>query len=168
MKQSNILTSFKPIKAFVFDVDGVLTDGSLQLLENGELSRKMNIKDGYALQRAVKKGYHVAVITGGGSSNVVKRLKGLGIKDIFTKVQDKKEKLEDYLLNNGLAAEKVLYMGDDIPDHDAMQMIGLPVCPEDAAPEIKATCKYISPYKGGHGCVRDVIEKVLKLNEDWV
>lgn len=168
VKQSNILTFFKPIKAFVFDVDGVLTDGSLQLLGNGELSRKMNIKDGYALQRAVKKGYLVAVISGGGSSNVVKRLEGLGIEDIFTKVEDKKEKLEDYLLLNELNAETVLYMGDDIPDHDAMIMAGLPVCPEDATPEIKNICKYISPYKGGHGCVRDVIEKVLKLNEDWI
>lgn len=163
----NVLELFKPIKTFVFDVDGVLTDGTLQLLENGELSRKMNIKDGYALQLAVKKGYHLAVISGGNSSQVKKRLQGLGIQDIFLGVFDKKEKLEEYLSDNELSQAEVLYMGDDIPDYGAMQIPALRTCPNDACPEIKSICQYVSPLNGGEGCVRDVIEKVMKLNGDW-
>lgn len=163
----NVLALFKPVRAFVFDVDGVMTDGTLQLLENGELSRKMNIRDGYALKLAVQKGYPVAVISGGGSSNVVNRLQSLRIKDIYMQVENKKEKLADYLQLNELSPAEVLYMGDDIPDYEAMRMIGLPTCPADATGEIKEICKYISPYKSGRGCVRDVIEKVLKLNGHW-
>lgn len=164
----NILELFKPIQTFIFDVDGVLTDGTLQLLENGELSRKMHIKDGYALQLAVKKGYHIAVISGGNSSQVKKRLQGLGVKDIFSGVSDKKEILEEYLSENELSSSHVLYMGDDIPDYEAMQSVALRTCPADACPEIKAICQYISPVKGGEGCVRDVIEKVMKLKGDWI
>lgn len=163
----NILELFKPVKTFVFDVDGVLTDGTLQLLENGVLSRKMHIKDGYALQLAVKKGYHVAIISGGSSSQVEKRLHGLGITDIFLGVVDKKEKLEEYLSENELSPAHALYMGDDIPDYEAMKYVILRTCPNDASPEIKSICQYISPVNGGEGCVRDVIEKVLKLNGDW-
>lgn len=164
----NILELFKPVKTFVFDVDGVLTDGTLQLLENGELSRKMHIKDGYALQLAVKKGYHMAIISGGNSSQVETRLRGLGIMDIFMGVSDKEEKLEEYLSENKLSAAHVLYMGDDIPDYDAMKLVALRTCPNNASREIKSICQYISPVNGGEGCVRDVIEKVLKLNGDWV
>lgn len=163
----NILELFKPVKTFVFDVDGVLTDGTLQLLENGGLSRKMHIKDGYALQLAVKKSYHVAIISGGNSSQVEKRLRGLGITDIFLGVVDKKEKLEEYLSENALSPAHVLYMGDDIPDYEAMKSVALSTCPNDASREIKSICQYISPVNGGEGCVRDVIEKVLKLNGDW-
>lgn len=163
----NILELFKPIQTFIFDVDGVLTDGTLQLLENGELSRKMHIKDGYALQLAVKGGYHIAVISGGNSSQVEKRLQGLGIKDIFLGVQDKKEILETYLSENELSPAHVLYMGDDIPDYEAMQSVFLRTCPADASPEIKAICQYVSPVNGGQGCVRDVVEKVMKLRGNW-
>lgn len=163
----NILELFKPVQTFIFDVDGVLTDGTLQLLENGELSRKMHIKDGYALQLAVKAGYHVAVISGGNSSQVKKRLQGLGIKDIFLGVRDKKEILEAYLSENKLSSSHVLYMGDDIPDYEAMQTAELRTCPADASPEIKAICQYVSPVDGGQGCVRDVVEKVMKLRGDW-
>ena len=164
---TNLSALFKTITTFVFDVDGVMTDGSLQLLETGELSRTMHIRDGYALQLAVKKGYRVAVISGGRSPSVEKRLRGLGIPDIYLRVQDKKEKLDDYLLIQDIGTDELLYMGDDIPDYEVLQMAGLPACPSDAAPEIKAICNYISPYGGGKGCVRDVIEKVLKLRGDW-
>lgn len=164
----NVLELFSPIKTFVFDVDGVMTDGTLQIMENGEFSRRMHIRDGYALQLAVKMGYRVIVISGGNAKPVVKRLKGLGINDIFMGVSDKQTVLTDYLDENELQRETTLYMGDDIPDYSAMQMVGLPVCPSDAAPEIKAICKYVSPFKGGTGCVRDVIEKVLKLNNQWI
>lgn len=164
----NILSLFKPISTFVFDVDGVLTDGTVQLLPNGEQSRRMNIKDGYALQLAVKKGYRVVIISGGRSESVVSRLQGLGIKDIYTGVLDKQEKLQDYVFENDLRWEEIIFMGDDIPDYRAMQLVGLPVCPADAAPEIKSICRYISPVSGGNGCVREVIEKVLKLNNHWM
>lgn len=163
----NVLEQFRHIRTFVFDVDGVLTDGTVQLLPNGEQSRKMSIRDGYALQLAVKKGYRIAVISGGHSESVVTRLSGLGIQDIFTRVLNKQEKLEDYALEHDLLWEQVLFMGDDIPDYRAMQLCGLPVCPGDATPEIKSISKYISPLAGGQGCVRDVIEKVLKLNDHW-
>ncbi|MVT10143.1 KdsC family phosphatase [Chitinophaga tropicalis] len=164
----NILSLFKPISTFVFDVDGVLTDGTVQLLPNGEQSRRMNIKDGYALQLAVKKGYRVVIISGGRSESVVSRLQGLGIKDIYTGVLDKQEKLQDYVFENDLRWEEIIFMGDDIPDYRAMQLVGLPACPADAAPEIKSICRYVSPVSGGNGCVREVIEKVLKLNNHWM
>ncbi|SFW50920.1 KdsC family phosphatase [Chitinophaga sancti] len=163
----NVLSLFKPITTFVFDVDGVLTDGTVQLLPNGEQSRRMNIKDGYALQLAVKKGYRIAIISGGRSESVVSRLQGLGIKDIYTGITDKQEKLQDYVFENELQWEQVIFMGDDIPDYRAMQLVGLPVCPADAVPEIKSISRYISPVNGGNGCVREVIEKVLKLNGHW-
>lgn len=163
----NVLSLFKPITTFVFDVDGVLTDGTVQLLPNGEQSRRMNIKDGYALQLAVKKGYRIAIISGGRSESVVSRLQGLGIKDIYTGITDKQEKLQDYVFENELQWDQVIFMGDDIPDYRAMQLVGLPVCPADAVPEIKSISRYISPVNGGNGCVREVIEKVLKLNGHW-
>jgi 3-deoxy-D-manno-octulosonate 8-phosphate phosphatase (KDO 8-P phosphatase) len=163
----NVLSLFKPITTFVFDVDGVLTDGTVQLLPNGEQSRRMNIKDGYALQLAVKKGYRIAIISGGRSESVVSRLQGLGIKDIYTGITDKQEKLQDYVFEHELQWEQVIFMGDDIPDYRAMQLVGLPVCPADAVPEIKSISRYISPVNGGNGCVREVIEKVLKLNGHW-
>lgn len=163
----NALQLFSTIRIFAFDVDGVMTDGMLQIFENGEYSRKMNIRDGYALQLAVKLGYRVVVISGGNSKPVIERLRGLGITDIFMGVVNKQSVLADYLEENDLLGTEVLYMGDDIPDYDAMRMVGLPACPADAAPEIKSISKYISPMKGGKGCVRDVIEKVLRLNDDW-
>lgn len=164
----NVLEQFRHIRTFIFDVDGVLTDGTVQLLPGGEQSRKMNIRDGYALQLAVKMGYRIAVISGGRSESVVSRLTGLGIKDIFTGITDKSGKLEDYALEHDLLWEQMLFMGDDIPDYRAMQMCGIPACPADATPEIKSISKYISPVAGGQGCVRDVIEKVLKLNGHWL
>lgn len=132
------------------------------------MSRKMNIKDGYAMQLAVKKGYRVVIISGGKSESVVSRLQGLGIKDIYTGVQEKQEKLRDYVFENDLRWEEILYMGDDIPDYRPMQLVGLATCPADAAPEIKSISRYISPLGGGQGCVREVMEKVLKLNGHWL
>lgn len=163
----NVLAQFKPITTFVFDVDGVLTDGTVLLLPGGEMSRSMNIKDGYALQLAVKKGYRVAIISGGKSESVVSRLQGLGIKDIYTGVTDKRERLQDYVFEHDLSWEEILFMGDDIPDYQAMQIVGLAACPADAVPEIRSISRYVSPVTGGQGCVRDVIEKVLKLNDHW-
>ncbi len=162
-----ILEKFKTIKTFVFDVDGVLTDGTLLLLNDGQMARRMNIKDGYALQLAIKKGYRVVIISGGTSEAVEIRLNKLGVKDCYLKVENKKEKLIEYVSGNQLNWEEVLFMGDDMPDYVSMQLTGLPCCPADAVPEIKQISHYISPWEGGEGCVRDVIEKVLKLNGHW-
>lgn len=163
----NILELFAPIRTFVFDVDGVLTDGSLLATEDGQLLRKMNIKDGYAIQLAIKKGYKVWILSGAKSEGVRLRLQKLGVIDVHIGIETKKELLQDIALNSNTAYESVLYMGDDIPDYAAMQLCGLPCCPADAVPEIKNVAKYISPFKGGEGCARDVIEKVMKLNGDW-
>lgn len=163
----NLLELFAPIRTFVFDVDGVLTDGNLMLTEDGHMLRSMNIKDGYAIQLAIKKGYRVWIISGGKSDAVRLRLNKLGVKEIHTGIESKKEILHDIVLASNSEYQSVLYMGDDIPDYAAMKVCGLPCCPADAVPEIKQIAKYISPVAGGKGCVRDVIEKVLKLNNDW-
>ncbi len=163
----NILSRFKSVKTFIFDMDGVLTDGSLLLEADGNWRRRMNIKDGYALQLAVKAGYKVAVISGSESRPVLERLRKLGVNDIYMNVHEKENFLKDYLLNNKILNEETLFMGDDIPDYGALKIVGLPCCPADAAAEIKQICSYISVVRGGYGCVRDVIEKVLKLNDHW-
>lgn len=163
----NLLAAFKPIKLFVLDVDGVLTDGNLLVLNNGEMARRMNIKDGYALQLAIKRGYQILVISGGNSEAVKSRLEKLGVTELFMNVGNKVDVLAGFVNKHALQWDEVLYMGDDIPDLHAMKMSGFACCPADAVPEIKVICKYISPLKGGEGCVRDVIEKVLKLNGHW-
>lgn len=163
----NILELFAPVKTFVFDVDGVLTNGSLLVTEEGHLLRSMNIKDGYAIQLAIKKGYKVWILSGARSEGVRLRLQKLGVIDVHIGIETKKELLQEIALNSRTEYESVLYMGDDIPDLAAMQLCGLPCCPADAVPEIKNVAKYISPLKGGEGCARDVIEKVMKLNGDW-
>lgn len=156
------------INTFVFDMDGVLTDGFLLASESGELLRTFNIKDGYALQLAVKKGYNVALISGGISPAAEKRLAGLGIKDVFTGVGDKTAVFERFIREKGVEPRQVLYMGDDLPDYEVMKLAGLPACPEDAVKEIKNISLYISPFGGGKGCVRDVIEKVLQVQDKWI
>lgn len=158
---------FKNVTTFIFDVDGVLTDGTVLVLENGLQARRMSIRDGYALQLAVKKNYQVLVISGAAISPVVDRLNKLGITHIHMGVTDKKGFIKNFMANNNLATEQVLFMGDDMPDLPVMSIVGLPACPADAVEEIKKVSKYISPVSGGYGCVRDVIEKVLKVNGDW-
>lgn len=155
------------ITTFVFDVDGVLTDGTITVTTQGEMLRTMNIKDGYALKTAVDRGYNVCIISGGSNEGVRIRLQGLGIKDVYLGAHHKTETLTEYLELKSLKTENVLFMGDDIPDFDVMQMIGMPCCPQDAVPEIKEISKYVSHKKGGKGAVRDVIEQVLKVQGKW-
>lgn len=164
----NVLELFKTVTTFVFDVDGVLTDGMLTVMPDGGMYRRMNIKDGYALQLAVKAGYKVIIISGGNSPEVEERLNKLGVEQVFMRVENKKRVLENFMQQHNLAANQILFMGDDIPDYEVMVFVGLPCCPADAATEIKQISKYISPLKGGGGCARDVIEKVLKLCGHWV
>ena len=155
------------ITTFIFDVDGVLTDGSVTITTNGELMRTMNTKDGYALKTAIDAGYNVCVISGGTNEGVRLRLRGLGLTDIYLGAHDKVEQLKEYLDIYKIKAENVLFMGDDIPDYQVMKMVGLPCCPQDSVPEIKAISKYVSHKNGGKGAVRDVIEQVLKVQGKW-
>lgn len=163
----NILNNFKAITTFVFDMDGVLTDGTLLIIKGDEWIRKMHIKDGYALQLAAKKNYNVVVLSKSSSQPVKERLAVLGIKDVYMKIANKREKLKEYMQERSLTPAQILYMGDDVPDYQCMKMVGIPACPADAVSDIKSISKYISPIKGGEGCVRDVIEKVLKLHGKW-
>lgn len=162
-----MLDQLKNIKAFVFDMDGVLTDGSLIVHPEGELIRTMNVKDGYAMQFAIKQGFPIAIISGGTSKPAEIRFQKLGIKAIYLGVRNKTAVLEDWLKSINLSADQALYMGDDMPDWEVMQRVGVKSCPKDAIPEIQAISDYISPFNGGKGCVRDIIEKVLKLQNKW-
>lgn len=155
------------ITCFVFDVDGVLTDGSLLITEEGHQLRAMNIRDGYALQLAVKFGYHIFIISGSTSEGVRIRLNRLGITEIHMKVDDKALCLEQLLKQYNLVHSQVLYMGDDIPDLQVLKISGIATCPADAMPDIKKECIYISEKQGGKGCVRDVIEQVMRLQGKW-
>ena len=163
----NVLEHFQDISCFVFDVDGVLTDGGVLLLENGLQARRMNIKDGLALQMALKNNYRVVIISGGTSEPVISRLQYLGLNEIHLGLKDKLKFLEGLMEQSKLQWNEMLYMGDDLPDLPVLEKVGLPCCPADSAIEVKKISKYISPLNGGYGCVRDVIEKVLKLNNNW-
>ena len=157
----------KSIKAFAFDVDGVFSDNVI-LDPSGELLRTMNIKDGYAVQLAIKRGYPIAIITGGNSQAIKTRFESLGVKDVYLKSQYKLDDFNEFLLRYNLSADEVLYMGDDIPDIEILSIVGIPSCPADAVEEVKQVSMYISPREAGKGCVRDVIEQVLKVNRAWI
>jgi len=162
----NFKEALKPIRCFVFDVDGVLTNNTVLVLQN-ELHRTMNIRDGFALKEAVDKGYHVVIISGGKSESTRTRFANLGIKDIYLGVPHKTERLDEIKIMYDLKKEEIMYMGDDLPDYHVMQQVGVPTCPNDATHEIRALSMYISPFNGGEGCARDVIEQTLKLHGKW-
>jgi 3-deoxy-D-manno-octulosonate 8-phosphate phosphatase (KDO 8-P phosphatase) len=155
------------IDTFIFDVDGVLTNGTVHITPTGEMLREMHIRDGFAMKAALESGYNVCIISGGSNEGVRIRLRNLGITDIHLGVPDKVETFKDYCQDYSLDAKKVLYMGDDIPDFHVMQLVGLPTCPQDASPEIKAISHYISHKNGGTGAVRDVIEQVMRVQGKW-
>lgn len=163
----NILAEFKKVTTFIFDIDGVLTDGTLLVLRDGLQARQMHVKDGFGLQMAMKHGYRVFIISGGVSEESIKRLEYLGIKDIHIGIADKTTFVSALLNTHKIKWQEVLYMGDDLPDIPLMSKVGLSACPADAVTEVKGIVKYISPINGGWGCVRDVIEKVLKVNGQW-
>ena len=155
------------VRAIVLDVDGVLTDGGINVTPEGEFIRKFHAKDGYALSLALKKGYHVAIITGGRGKSLKVRMDMLGVKYVYTDCFEKLKALQEFSEILELAPAEILYMGDDIPDIDPMMHVGMPVCPADAAPEIIDISRYVSQFKGGEGCVRDVVEQVLRSRGDW-
>ena len=166
------MTNFKEdlvkVKAFIFDIDGVLSLQTISLNAFGVPNRTVNLRDGYALQLAVKKRYNVGIISGSNSKEYQKRLKLLGIKDIYLNSRTKLEHYTSFKNKNRLTDSEILFMGDDIPDFEVMKIAGVPVCPSDADSEIKHVAAYISDKKGGEGCVRDVIEQVLRLHNDWM
>jgi 3-deoxy-D-manno-octulosonate 8-phosphate phosphatase (KDO 8-P phosphatase) len=164
----NFKEKLHQITTFVFDVDGVLTDGTIHISNDGSLLRNMNIKDGYALKAAIDLGYKVCVISGGSNEGVKIRLQKLGISAIYLGVPDKVKVLKNYCKEHSINMENILYMGDDLPDYLVMQQVGLPTCPQDSSPEIKNISSYISHKKGGKGAVRDVIEQVLKVQNNWM
>ncbi len=155
------------INTFIFDVDGVYTDGSLLIDNDGNLLRTMNVKDGYATKIALNKGYNVCIITGGNNPAVKSRLSALGVSDIYINCHDKVIAFQDYCTKKNIIPSQILYMGDDLPDLPVMNCVGLPTCPQDAVSEVKTASKYISHINGGKGCVRDVIEQVLKVQGKW-
>jgi 3-deoxy-D-manno-octulosonate 8-phosphate phosphatase (KDO 8-P phosphatase) len=158
---------FKNITTVVLDVDGVLTNGDIILMPGMQPVRKMNAKDGYAMQLAVRNGIRMAIITGGRSPEVKERLQGLGITDIYLGASSKMESYEDLKMCYDLKDDEILYMGDDLPDYDIMKLVALAAAPQDAAPEIKSVADYVSPVNGGKGCVRDVLEQLLKIQGKW-
>lgn len=164
----NFKEKLSQIKAFAFDVDGVLSGGMIPLSPDGEPMRMINIKDGYALHQAVLKGYPIAIITGGKTEAVRVRFESLGVKHIYLGSRYKTDDFDDFLSKCNLKAAEVLFMGDDIPDYEVMRRVGIAACPADAAPEIKSIAHYVSACKGGEGCGRDVIEQVLKVQGKWM
>jgi 3-deoxy-D-manno-octulosonate 8-phosphate phosphatase (KDO 8-P phosphatase) len=167
MEEKNYKEYLEHITTFIFDVDGVLTDGTILLTTTGEMLRTMHTKDGFAIKTALLAGFNVCIISGGSNEGVRQRLQGLGVTDIYLGAHNKIEQMDEYMAMHDIKHEHILFMGDDIPDYPVMKRVGLPTCPQDAVPEIKAISKYISHKNGGQGCVRDVIEQVLKVQEKW-
>lgn len=165
---SSIHYDLRKIKAFIFDVDGVLSRQTIALSAEGEPLRTANIRDGYAIHLAIKSGYGAAIITGGNTHSVRVRYEALGMKNIYMQSRIKIHDFNDYLEKTGYTREEIVYIGDDIPDYHVMQQAGLPVAPADAAPEIKAIAAYISHMKGGEGVARDVIEQVMRMQGTWM
>ena len=163
----NYKAKLHEIKAFVFDYDGVISDGNIWSANDTIIVRSGNVKDGYAMQYALRKGYLIAILSGGSGDSIRSRMKMLGVEDVYLGSHRKKEIFEDFLKDKQLLPEQVLYVGDDIPDYNVMRLAGVSACPADAAEEIKAVADYISHKNGGCGCVRDVIEQVLRLQGQW-
>ncbi len=155
------------VRGFVFDVDGVFTDNRLAILPDGEFVRSYNSKDGFVIRQLVKKGYPVCIISGGKGRALELRFEMLGVTDVYLDCFEKLDRLERFMAKHGLEADQVLFMGDDVPDIPPMRRVGMPVCPADAAIDVKAVSRYVSAYAGGEGCVRDVVEQVLRARGDW-
>lgn len=163
----NFKSRLKHITTLLFDIDGVMTDGKVYFLPDGTPTRSLNNKDSYAIHLAAKKGYRLVVISGGSSEIIKEALQRLGIEYVFLKQHDKLSCYKDFIAEHALEDKNILYMGDDLPDYEVMQRVGVACCPNDAATEIKEISIYISDKKGGEGCVRDVIEQVLRVRGDW-
>ena len=163
----NVYQKFSQVNTLIFDVDGVFTNSDLHITEEGELLRSMNTQDGFAVKKAIKSGINIAIITKGNSAGVTLRLKGLGVEDVYSNMPDKLVTLNEYCEKKKISPKQCLYMGDDISDLVVLNQVLLACCPNDAVTDVIDACDYISPYQGGRGCVRDVIERVLRINNLW-
>ena len=163
----NFKEDITKIRAFAFDVDGVFTDGGITVTPEGDYQRSYNAKDGYAVAYALRQGYKMAIISGGKGKSMETRFSALNVTRLWIDTFDKLKHLKDFMEEFGFMPGEVLFMGDDLPDYEAMEFSGMPVCPADAATEIKELSRYISHLKGGEGCVRDVIEQVLRVQGKW-
>ena len=162
-----VYKKFSQVNTLIFDIDGVFTDSNILITESGDLLRSMNTQDGYAVKHAIEKGYNVAIITKGNSKGVVSRLEGLHLLDIYSAVDDKLATFKEYCQKKNVTADQCLYMGDDVSDLVVLNEVLLSTCPNDAVRDVIGICDYISPYKGGKGCVRDVIERVMRVSNNW-
>lgn len=171
-KQKNTISMINydltKISTIIFDVDGVLSKNTIQMDKEGNPLRTVNIKDGYSMQLAVKMGLRLVIITGGHDAAIAKRYNYLGIKDVFLSCGVKIKKYREYLQENNITNEEVIYIGDDIPDYEIMKECGCPCCPKDACTEIRELSTYVSPYNGGEGCARDIVEQVLRTQGKWL
>ncbi len=164
----NIKEIFKNIRTFIFDFDGVIADGSVLLTADGEYLRKIDSKDSYAIQHAVRSGYRVAIITGGSSTFIKSSMESLGVKHVFLKSSDKLEVYENFLLMENISPNEVLYMGDDLPDYPVLMSVAAKTCPHDAVHEVREICNYVANAIGGKGAVREVIEQVMRTQDKWI
>jgi len=164
----HLFDKLKAVRAFVFDVDGVFTDNRILITESGEFLRSMNVRDGMVVKMAIQAGFQIGIITGGTSEGVKKRFTLLGVTEYYSGMGEKWPAMQAFLQRTGLPPTAVCYMGDDLPDVSVLRKIGLSCCPADAIPEVIAVCDYVSPLPGGAGCVRDVLEKAMKLQDKWV
>jgi 3-deoxy-D-manno-octulosonate 8-phosphate phosphatase (KDO 8-P phosphatase) len=163
----NYKTTLRNIQLFAFDYDGVFSSGTILLMPDGSQVRTASVKDGYAVQWAVKQGVHIALVTGGREKAVEERLRGLGVEHIYLGAHSKLEIVQSLASKLNVTMDQIAYMGDDMPDLPVLQKVGLSTCPQDAVPEVRSICDYVSPFAGGAGCVRDVLEQYMKLHGLW-
>jgi len=166
--KNNYKKYLKDITTFILDVDGVMTNGKIIYTHDGKIDRQFQAKDGYAIKHAISKGYNFVIISGGTQDNIKKRLKSLGVEDVFISAFDKLKIFNDYIAKKNISPENILYMGDDNPDIEVLKIVKISTCPIDASTDVKEVCDYISNKKGGEGCVRDVIEQVMRVHNKWI
>ena len=166
--KNNYKKYLKDITTFILDVDGVMTNGKIIYTHDGKIDRQFQAKDGYAIKHAISKGYNFVIISGGTQDNIRKRLNSLGVEDVFISAFDKIKIFNDYITKKNISPDNILYMGDDNPDIKPLKVVGISSCPKDASVDVKSICDYVSHKKGGYGCVRDVIEQVMRIHGKWI
>lgn len=168
MRNKNYKTLLNNIRAFVFDVDGVMTNGKVMITSEGEMYREMDTRDGFALKYALLKGFKIGIISGGTNEGVKKRLELLGVNKVYLGIHEKDIAFDDFVSTFNINPDQVLYMGDDVPDVPVMEKVGVSTCPQDALPDVKRVVDYVSHKKGGDGCVREIVEQVMRVQDKWV
>ena len=168
MRNKNYKTLLNNVRAFVFDVDGVMTNGKVMITSEGEMYREMDTRDGFALKYALLKGFKIGIISGGTNEGVRKRLELLGVNKVYLGIHEKDIAFDDFVSTFNINPDQVLYMGDDVPDVPVMEKVGVSTCPQDAVPDVKRVVDYVSHKKGGDGCVREIVEQVMRVQDKWV